>query len=127
MEQSTTFVSSTTPNHVCKLNKALYSLKQSPHAWYNKLSSCLLQYGFFSSKSETSLFVLPFGSSTTILLVYVNDNIVMGNDSQFLNSLICRLNQHFTLKDLGVLPFFFGNSSDFYYFYTTFMSTEAYL
>ena len=127
MEQSTTFVSSTTPNHVCKLSKALYSLKKGHHAWYNKLSSCLLQYGLFSSKFETSLFVIPSSSSTTILLVYADDNIVTGNDSQFLNSIICLLNQHFALKDLGVLPFFFGNSSDFYYFYTTFMSTEAYL
>lgn len=33
---------------VCKLHKALYGLKQSTRAWFTKLSSCLLQWGFHS-------------------------------------------------------------------------------
>ena len=81
MKQPIGFISSTAPTHVCKLNKSLYGLKQSPRAWHNKLSNCLLQWGFSSSKSDTSLFVLYFGSSITILLIYVDDIIVTGSDS----------------------------------------------
>jgi Reverse transcriptase (RNA-dependent DNA polymerase) len=31
---------------VCKLNKSIYSLKQSPQAWYDKISLSLLLYNF---------------------------------------------------------------------------------
>ena len=37
-------------------------------------------------------------SSITILSVYVDDIIITGNDSSFLDSLISRLNQHKRLK-----------------------------
>lgn len=40
------------PNHVCKLDKAIYCLKQAPRAWYSKLSNKLLQIGFKASKGE---------------------------------------------------------------------------
>ena len=56
MEQPVGFVSSITPTHVYKLHKALYGLKQCPRAWYNKLNSCLLQWGFNSSKYDASIY-----------------------------------------------------------------------
>lgn len=31
---------------VFQLNKAIYGLKQAPHAWYEKLHQALLQFGF---------------------------------------------------------------------------------
>lgn len=31
------------PHHVCQLNKARYSLKQAPHAWFDKLRHTLLE------------------------------------------------------------------------------------
>ena len=33
-------------HHVFKLSKALYSLKQAPRAWYERLNSFLLKSGF---------------------------------------------------------------------------------
>ena len=57
IEQPTGFISFTAPTHVCKFNKSLYGLKQSPRASYNKLSSCLFQWGFSSSKSDTSVLI----------------------------------------------------------------------
>nr|GEW18241.1 retrovirus-related Pol polyprotein from transposon TNT 1-94 [Tanacetum cinerariifolium] len=40
------FVDSDNPNHVYKLKKALYVLKQDPRAWYDMLSSFLLSQDF---------------------------------------------------------------------------------
>ncbi|GKB65851.1 retrovirus-related pol polyprotein from transposon TNT 1-94 [Tanacetum coccineum] len=34
------------PNHVYRLKKAMYGLKQAPRAWYDKLSSFLLEHHF---------------------------------------------------------------------------------
>jgi hypothetical protein len=57
--QSVGFVSTTNLDYVYKLNKSLYGLKQAPRVWF-LFKSFLLKLGFYSSKSDTSLFVLHF-------------------------------------------------------------------
>lgn len=46
MQQSPGFVAEEESNKVCLLRKSIYGLKQSPHAWFNKLSTILLDNGF---------------------------------------------------------------------------------
>nr|GFA00390.1 copia protein [Tanacetum cinerariifolium] len=40
------FVDLDFPDHVYRLKKAIYSLKQAPRSWYDKLSSFLIEYHF---------------------------------------------------------------------------------
>lgn len=42
---------------VYRLKRALYGLKQSPRAWYSKISSYLKENGFKRRKNEASLYV----------------------------------------------------------------------
>ncbi|GJY52510.1 retrovirus-related pol polyprotein from transposon TNT 1-94 [Tanacetum coccineum] len=49
------FVDLDFPNHVYRLKKALYGLKQAPRAWYDKLSSFLIDYHFSKDNFEISM------------------------------------------------------------------------
>jgi hypothetical protein len=42
-------------SHVCRLNKALYRLKQSPRAWYGRIDSFLTSLGFTKSKEDSNI------------------------------------------------------------------------
>ncbi|KAK0593680.1 hypothetical protein LWI29_016926 [Acer saccharum] len=79
MTQPLGFVDSTKPHHVCKLQKAIYGLRQAPRAWYNELRSFLLATGFVNSQCDTSLFILRRSGHTLYLLVYVDDIIITGS------------------------------------------------
>jgi hypothetical protein len=64
------------PHHICKLQKALYGLKQAPRAWFSKLSDKLIQIGFSTSRSDTSLFIYKSSDYLMLVLVYVDDIII---------------------------------------------------
>ena len=44
MTQPKGFVDINKPTHVCNLRKALYDLKRSPRAWFDKLKGALISY-----------------------------------------------------------------------------------
>ena len=48
------------------------------------------------------------GSTLAYCLVYVDDLIIIGNNSIFVASIINHLGQKFSIKDLGLLHFFIG-------------------
>nr|GEX25764.1 retrovirus-related Pol polyprotein from transposon TNT 1-94 [Tanacetum cinerariifolium] len=59
------------PSHVYKLKKALYGLKQAPRAWYDELSTFLLQNHFFKGTIDLTLFIRRF-----------HDDILMDSGSE---------------------------------------------
>nr|GEW26841.1 retrovirus-related Pol polyprotein from transposon TNT 1-94 [Tanacetum cinerariifolium] len=62
------FVDTYNPNHVYKLKKAFYGLKQAPHAWYDMLSSFLTSQVFSKSSVDPTLFICREGKK--LLLKY---------------------------------------------------------
>lgn len=93
---------------ICRLKKAIYGLKQAPRAWFEKLSQALYQFGFYSSKADSSLFIKFSSNSCVFLLVYVDDIIITGSNQAEVKNLIDKLDSFFSLKDLGTLNFFLG-------------------
>ena len=83
--------------------KALYGLKQAPHAWFEKLTNALHSFGFFSAKSNKSLFIRATSLHlTNNVLVYVDDILITSNDHLVLEQqLVSNLNSKFALKVLG--------------------------
>jgi histone deacetylase 1/2 len=95
-------------HHVCRLDKALYVLKQTPRAWYSRLSAKLQDFGFLPSKADTSLFLYNKSGVTIFVLVYVDDIIVTSSSNHAILALLKDLKAHFAIKDLGDLNFFLG-------------------
>jgi hypothetical protein len=108
MSQPPGFKDQSKPNHVCRLRKAIYRLKQAPQAWYSTLKDALIHLGFHNSKADSSLFIYRSGSLICYLLVYVDELVLTGNDSSFVQSIIQQFGAKFSLKDKGNLHYFLG-------------------
>nr|XP_033513602.1 uncharacterized mitochondrial protein AtMg00810-like isoform X2 [Nicotiana tomentosiformis] len=108
MEQPPRFKDPQHPNHVCKLHKSLYGLKQAPRAWFDRLSKFLIYIWFKCSQADPSLFTLHKESITVLMLIYIDDIVLTGNNDIFLEDLIKKLQSEFSLKDLGQLHYFLG-------------------
>ena len=80
MNQLMGFQSQGHPEYVCKLRKALYGLKQAPRAWYGKIVEFLTQSGYSVTHADSSFFVKANGGKLAIVLVYVDDLIITGDD-----------------------------------------------
>ncbi|KAM2757556.1 hypothetical protein PS2_019291 [Malus domestica] len=93
---------------VCKLHKAIYGLKQSPRAWYAKLSSMLEREGFLISNVDSSLFVWNGTRGKLVVLIYIDDLIITGDNAFEIGALKASLHQTFVIKDLGKLKYFLG-------------------
>ena len=113
MAQPQGYVDPALPKHVYLLHKALYGLKQAPRAWFERFISQLLHIGFCASTADGNLFILRHGSSIVFLLLYVDDIIIIGNNSSFVSSVIKLLGVDFDLKDLGLLHYFLGLQIDY--------------
>ena len=78
-----------------KLQKALYGLKQAPWAWYIKLSSSLTSWGFKQSRDDSFIFIFQSGVNMLIVLIYVDDILLIGINSQLIANLISTLHSQF--------------------------------
>jgi len=94
--------------NVLRLRKAIYGLKQSPRAWYNKLSTTLNGRGFRKSELDHTLFTLTTSSGIVVLLVYVDDIIITGSDKEGIKATKEYLKASFEIKDLGEMKYFLG-------------------
>jgi hypothetical protein len=108
MQQPPGFEDDRYPSHVCKLQRALYGLKQSPRAWYARLSALLVDLGFVPSKADTSLFTFSRDGVQVYMLVYVDDIVIAGSTPGAVDGLVRALSASFPIKDLGTLEYFLG-------------------
>ena len=67
-------------NKVCHLWRALYGLKQAPQVWFAKFSSIISRLGYMASHYDSALFLHRSDKDTILLLLYVDDMIITGDD-----------------------------------------------
>lgn len=94
---------------VLKLKKAVYGLKQSSLAWYQKVEETLCHLGFNKSKLEPCVFIKNHKNNKTIIIgLYVDDFLIFSNCKTVTDWLINALNQKFKLKNLGPVKKYLG-------------------
>jgi hypothetical protein len=97
-----------TKGKVCRLKKSLYGLKQSPRTWFGRFRKEVCYLGFQQSNADHTLFFKHHQDKIAILVVYVDDIVVTGNDDEEIRNLKKMLAKSFDVKDLGFLHFFLG-------------------
>ena len=87
-------------NMVCRLRRALYGLKQASRAWFAKFSSTIFCLGYSANPYDSALFLCRIDKGTILLLLYVDDMIITGDDLNGIQELKDFLSQQFEMKDL---------------------------
>ncbi|GJT31764.1 putative ribonuclease H-like domain-containing protein [Tanacetum coccineum] len=96
------------PDRVYKVEKALYGLHQAPRAWYETLSTYLLDNGFQRGKINKTLFIKRHKGDILLVQVYVDD-IIFGSTKKGLCIAFEKLmHEKFQMSSIGELTFFLG-------------------
>lgn len=80
----------------------------NPSTWFTKLKEVFGSLGFQQWKTNYSLFVCREKDSITIILAYVNDPLLIGDNLNNIIKTKQNLKDHFSIKDLGALKYFLG-------------------
>nr|GEU40110.1 copia protein [Tanacetum cinerariifolium] len=102
------FIDADYPSRVYKLKKALYGLKQAPRAWYDKLSTFLLQNGFSKGTIDPTLFTRRFDDDILVVQVYVDDIIFGLTDPRYATLFSDLMKSRFKMSMMGEMMFFLG-------------------
>ncbi|GKB21727.1 putative ribonuclease H-like domain-containing protein [Tanacetum coccineum] len=96
------------PDKVYKVEKALYGLHQAPKAWYETLSTYLLDNGFQRGKIDKTLFIKRYKGDILLVQVYVDDIIFGSTKKELYTEFEKLMHEKFQMSSMGELTFFFG-------------------
>ncbi|KAJ9545394.1 hypothetical protein OSB04_025101 [Centaurea solstitialis] len=108
MEQPEGFEDPKNPNKVCKLLKSIYGLKQASRSWNLHFDERIKEFGFAKSEFEPCVYTKFSGSIVSLLVLYVDDILLIGNDVPTLQSIKSWLSRCFQMKDLGEAAYILG-------------------
>lgn len=99
---------------VIKLKRSLYGLKQSPRCWNDRFNEFIIKLGFTRSQADYCFYSWRQDDLVVYLLIYVDDTLMVGNATSFMNSVIKKLSTEFKMKDLGPVKRFMGLNIETY-------------
>ncbi|GJZ20515.1 retrovirus-related pol polyprotein from transposon TNT 1-94 [Tanacetum coccineum] len=102
------FIDADHPSHVYKLKKALYGLKEAPRAWYDELSTFLLENHFFKGTIDPTLFIRRFDEDILVVQVYVDDIIFGSTHPRYTQLFFDLMKSRFEMSMMREMTFFFG-------------------
>jgi hypothetical protein len=96
------------PHHVYKLKKALYGIKQTPRAWYERPTTYLLAKGFTKGLADWTLFITNQGTHKLIAQIYVDEIIFGATLDSLAHEFSEEMKQEFEMSMIGELNYFLG-------------------
>ena len=93
-------------NHVAKLKRCIYGLKQSPREWYFRLAEYIIPLGFVSTLLDPCVFIHNKGK--LIIAVYVDDIVLFGEEHELMDQLVTHFKSEFQVNDMGTLHWLLG-------------------
>ncbi|GKC46376.1 putative ribonuclease H-like domain-containing protein [Tanacetum coccineum] len=96
------------PDRVYKVEKALYGLHQAPRAWYETLSTYLLDNRFQRVKIDKTLFIRRDKGDILLVQVYVDDIIFGSTKKSLCTEFEKMMHKKFQMSFMGELTFFLG-------------------
>ncbi|GJY57169.1 putative ribonuclease H-like domain-containing protein [Tanacetum coccineum] len=96
------------PDRVYKVEKALYGLHQAPRAWYETLSTNLLENRFQRGQIDKTLFIKRVKSDILLVQVYVDDIIFGSTKKKLCTEFEKLMHKKFQMSSMGELTFFLG-------------------
>ncbi|GJY98008.1 putative ribonuclease H-like domain-containing protein, partial [Tanacetum coccineum] len=96
------------PDKVYKVEKALYGLHQAPRAWYETLSTYLLDNGFQRGQIDKTLYIKRVKGDILLVQVYADDIIFGSTKKALCNEFEKLMHKKFQMSSMGELTFFLG-------------------
>ncbi|GJY91575.1 putative ribonuclease H-like domain-containing protein [Tanacetum coccineum] len=96
------------PDRVDKVEKELYGLHQAPRAWYETLSTYLLDNGFQRGQIDKTLFIKRVKGDILLVQVYVDDIIFRSTRKEMYTEFEKMMHKKFQMSSMGELTFFLG-------------------
>ena len=106
MEQPKGFQDPRYPNHVYRLRNALYSLKQAPRAWHERLTSYLLKKGFMRGGVDRTLFIRRNDEVFLVAQIYVDDIVFGFTSNECALDFAKEMKSEFEMSMVGELTYF---------------------
>lgn len=102
------FSDPTYPDHVFKLRKALYSLKQAPRAWHERLTEFLVNNGYVRGVVDKTLFIRKQEGNLVVAQIYVDDIFFGGMSAKMVEVFVSQMQSRFEMSLVGELTYFMG-------------------
>ncbi|XP_075108852.1 uncharacterized protein LOC142180699 [Nicotiana tabacum] len=83
-------------------------VKMAPRQWNAKLIEALLRFQFVKSKFDHSLIIKRTDRGTIVVLIYVDDMLITGDNLELIQDTKAALQKSFKIKDLGELKYILG-------------------
>ncbi|GJX33594.1 putative ribonuclease H-like domain-containing protein, partial [Tanacetum coccineum] len=93
---------------VYKVEKALYGLHQAPKAWYETLSTYLIENRFRRGTIDKTLFIKKDKGDILLVQVYVDDIIFGSTKKSLCDEFEGLMHKRFQMSSMGELTFFLG-------------------